>query len=100
MFKQDFGTLGANLNRSFIQVFSASVFGGFTAYQFLAILGRALDLDTFTGIFLQGLIAGLVGIAAIIALLFVLGNREIRDLVLASKRFLPVSPVATEPEEL
>lgn len=100
VFKHSFGTLGANLNRSFVQVFSASVFGGFTAYQFLAILGRALDLDTFTGIFLQGLIAGLVGIAAIIALLFVLGNREIRDLVLASKRFLPVSPVATEPEEL
>ena len=83
-----------------MQAFSAAVFGGFVAYQVLAILGRALDLDTFVGIFSQGLAAGLAGILAIFLLLLVLGNKELKDITLAAHRFLPVSPVAQEPEEL
>ncbi len=50
---------------------------GFVAYQMLQVLAKILDIQTFIGIFLQGFIAGIIGLAVGFSLLFVMKNEEI-----------------------
>lgn len=100
-FRHDFGSLGQAVRTSIWQSFAAATFGGFVAYQVLAILATRLDLDTFLGIFKQGLGAGLVGLAATFLLLWALDNREISELWLTlHRKFWQAAPIAPGPEEL
>jgi len=100
-FRRDFGSLGQAVRTSIWQSFAAATFGGFVAYQVLAVLAIRLDLDTFLGIFKQGLGAGLVGLAATFLLLWALDNREISELWRTlHRKFWQALPIAPGPEEL
>jgi len=100
-FHRDFGSLGAAVRASLWQSFAAATFGGFVAYQVLSILANRLDLDTFRGIFTQGLGAGLTGLLATFILLWALDNREIGELRVALQhKFWRAAPIAPGPEEL
>ncbi len=66
--------------------FAASVSIGFVSYQFLDYFGTIFDLKTTLGIFLQGLLSGILGIFFGIFLLFVLKNKEALEVVSAIKR--------------
>ena len=59
--------------RTFWQTLGASIFMGLTSYLALNILDNYFSLDTFFGIFMQGFIAGIMGIVVLISLL-VLSN--------------------------
>lgn len=102
LFRRDFGGhLPRHLYTTLWQSFSASVIAGGASYVVLQMLASLLDLNTFAGIFTQGLCAGIVGIVVFFVILRVTGNREIEEMWGAFRqRFWRAVPVAPEPEEL
>jgi len=64
----------------------SAVIGGFFAYYLLTIFGNLLPLNTLVGIFLQGLLAGLGGLALNLVCLWLLKSEELAELVEATKR--------------
>jgi hypothetical protein len=79
-FQKRFGTpLIMPLRKSIGYSVGASFLGGFVSYQFLVVLGLHLNLNTFWGIFLQGLGGGAAGILTWWLLLEVTGNEDIRE---------------------
>ncbi len=100
-FHHDFGGLSRAAWRAARQSLVASIFGGFVAYQGLNLLALKLDLNTFKGIFLQGLAAGLAGLFSTYLLLVVMGNKEVKELTTTlHHKFWQARPFAPEPEEL
>ena len=101
VFQKDFAAFAAPLRRTFAHSFYSAEFAGFVAYLGLSILDDFLDINTFVGIFSQGLLSGLAGVIAGILLLKLLGNREIEDIEKAlSHRFWKIKPPpAPTPEE-
>ncbi len=98
--KQEFKTFISEIKKSFLHSFSASIALGFFSYHSLQIFAPIFNLNTFWGIFLQGLLSGLVGIFASIFLLRLLNNREL-DEVRSSlhQKFWVKKPIITEPEK-
>lgn len=74
------------VGRAALQSLSASILGGYAAYYSLRWFDDVFDLATAHGVFLQGLCAGAVGVAAIAAVLALLGNQELRDIVATMRR--------------
>ena len=68
------------LQKTFLQSLGSSFFIGFVAYQFLVIFGNIFDLNTFWGIFLQGVLSGIIGIIAGIALLKLMKNEQLEEI--------------------
>lgn len=100
-FHRDFGSLGKAVRASLWQSFAAATFGGFVAYQVLSILAARLDLDTFQGIFSQGLGAGSAGLLATFILLWALDNHELDELrSTLQRKFWRSAPIAPGSEEL
>ncbi len=80
LFARHFEKFERSVSRTFWQSFSASVIMGFVAYLLLNALDTVFNLQTTLGIFLQGLFAGLGGLAAGALVLHLLGNAEIREI--------------------
>jgi len=60
-----------------------------------------LDLNTFWGIFTQGLIAGLLGLAVLWLVLKYFGNKELTEIEESlGQKFWRSQPIAPEPEGL
>lgn len=66
--------------RTFWHSFSASVLAGAVAYLGLNFFSTIFNLNTFWGIFLQGLLAGILGISAGIIVLYLIKSRELREI--------------------
>ncbi len=79
MKKEDF------IGTTFLQSLGASFFLGITAYFFLNIFSKIFGTETFLGVFLQGFLAGILGILAAIFVLFLLKNKELDDVITALK---------------
>lgn len=75
-FAKDFGSLRTSLSRSFWQIMAASLIGGFAAYLGLNASQGFLTLHSTFGVFSQGFISGIFGIAVITAILKIMGNEE------------------------
>ena len=69
-----------SIKRTFFESFVASFFMGFTAYQFLNVFDKIFNINTFFGIFFQGLASGLLGIFVGLILLKLLGSRELEEI--------------------
>lgn len=65
------------LTRTFIQSLIASIVMGVVIYQLLRLFDNFLDINTFWGVFGQGVLSGLIGIAVAITLLVMMKNKEI-----------------------
>ena len=78
LYERQFARLPAAL-RTFWQSFASSVIMGFVAYLLLNVFDTVFNLQTALGIFSQGLFAGLGGIVVGTAVLYFLGNGEIRE---------------------
>ncbi len=65
--------------RTLFEVSGSSIIMGFIVYLSLNIFDSFLNLDTLPGIFFQGLFSGLVGIASLILILYILGNLELKE---------------------
>jgi putative peptidoglycan lipid II flippase len=101
MFQKDFSTFSHSLSRTFFQILTSSIIMGFAAYQALELLDNVFDLNTFWGIFLQGLFAGIAGIGTAVVILKLLGNREIIDVFgTFRRRFWKTETLASEQTEL
>lgn len=79
----------------------AAVVGGFMAYVGLNIFDTFFDLDTVMGIFGQGLMAGLVGIAGSAITFMLLGNKEISEVYVALRQKVWKSKmIVSEPDKI
>lgn len=75
----------------------AGLIGGVAAYVALNFLVTGLNINTFIGIFLQGALAALFGLAGVILTYVLLGSPELREMSQAvSKRIFKTDVVATQ----
>lgn len=80
LFAYDVKEYRSHLLRTFMVGLSSSLVLGVASYLSLQILDDIVDLTTGFGIFMQGLIAGLVGITAAVLFLFAIDNKEIKTI--------------------
>jgi len=100
-FRHDFGPFPSLLYRSVGQSTVAALIAGVITYIILQLLAPLLDQATFLGIFIQGLVAGLGGLATSILILRRLGNKELIEISHSFRRKFwrraqPILPVAEE----
>lgn len=78
-FQKDFSRFSTALSRTLFQSLAASIVLGFAARQMLNVLDDVFDLNTFFGIFGQGLISGIVGIIVGVLVLRLLHSKELKE---------------------
>ena len=101
IFKKDFPAFSISMASSLYHSFAGSVAMGFVAYQMLGILDNFFDIATFWGIFSQGFFAGVIGIIAGVCLLYILENKEIREIWESlHHKFWKVKVIAPDQPEL
>ena len=103
LYRRDFGGhLPRTLYITIVHSLSASLVAGAIAYIFLSILAPVFNLNTLMGIFMQGAIAGIAGIACGILTLKALRNQELEEIWEAVLgRFWRTKPIAApEAQEL
>jgi putative peptidoglycan lipid II flippase len=99
LFQKDFGRFSEAVYLTVTQALTASILGAFAAYQLLAVFARLLNLQTFVGVFLQGLLAGVGGVVIWLIILRVMGNKELFDITRAlHRKFWRRRVVAPGPE--
>jgi putative peptidoglycan lipid II flippase len=81
--RRDFMKGESFITKTFFQSLGASFFLGLVAYLSLNILSPIFGTTTFSGVFLQGFISGILGIAAAVAVLYLLKNQELKDITKA-----------------
>ena len=83
------------------QVLLASFLMGGVAYFFLRVLDNIFDIHTFIGVFFQGFVAGIFGIAVWYISLRSADNRELNEIINSFKqKFWKTPIIAPEPDEL
>jgi len=85
-FERDFRGYSLPVLRSLYHFFSASVMMGYVTYMMLSVGERFFDIDTFIGIFMQGFIAGIVGIFVFVGVLILMRNQELVDITATLKK--------------
>ncbi len=96
-----FPLFGQAIRRAFLHSFTASVVMGFIAYHSLQVFATTFDLESFSGIFLQGFCAGMIGIFSGIFLLRLMDNQELEEVRISlHHKFWKAKPIAIEPEAL
>lgn len=101
MFERDFGSLRSQVGKAIFSSFSAAVIGGFVAYSSLNVVDNFLNLDTFSGIFTQGALAGIAGIVATILIFKLLGSIELHEVwKTLNQKLTRNKVVVAEPEKL
>ncbi len=78
-FRRRFGKFLSPVKDTLIHGLGASLIAGLVAYQFLEVLGLYLNLNTFIGIFTQGLVAGIAGLLTWWLILELMENTEIKE---------------------
>ena len=100
LFERDFGTLSQRIGTSLFESFSAAVVAGFAAYHTLRALDGVFDINTFVGVLLLGLSAGVVGIIAAVGVLRLLDSTELHEVWRALHhkiwRYVPIFAGGTE----
>ena len=98
-FERDFDNFTSLIRKTIAHSFYVAVLVGFVAYEFLDIFDNFFTLDTLGGIFLQGLLSGIMGIGAGILLLKLLKNRELDDLYHSFRgKFWKIKPILPSPD--
>jgi putative peptidoglycan lipid II flippase len=101
VFQRDFRAFSSRVRQTLFQTFCASVIMGFSSFLLLNVLDNVFDLNTFMGIFSQGLLAGTGGIISGIFILCLLKNKEIEEIWRAvHTKFWKTKTIAAEQEEL
>jgi putative peptidoglycan lipid II flippase len=86
VFEKKIGSVFGRVHDTVIHSIGAGILGGAISYLMLNILSPLLDTETLVGIFSQGFIAGIVGIAANILFLKLLRNKEAEEILGTLKR--------------
>lgn len=97
-FRHDYPQFSGPVRRTFWQSFAAAVIGGFVAYISLQVFNLFLSINTFWGIFLQGLLAGILGLIVHLLILRLLGSQELVDIWQAlHRRFWGSAVIGPDP---
>ena len=102
-FKKNFMSFGGpKLRQSFRDSVLSSVIMGAVTYYALKFFALIFNLETFVGIFLQGFLAGILGILVWALVLYRIRNKEFAEIFSAFKRRIwkEVPVVTSEPEKL
>ncbi len=100
-FQKDFGRFSRVVDRALGQSALSSLVAGVVTYQVLGWLAPLVDQNTFSGIFVQGLVAGLAGLITLIIILRGFNNREINEIETSLRhKFWRTKPIAPDPEGL
>jgi putative peptidoglycan lipid II flippase len=101
LLSRDFKLALSGVGRLFFQSFSASVIGGTSAYATLQLFQPVVDTQTLLGIVSQGAVAGCVGVIATGGVLWVLGSRELAEIMAAfGRRLKGPQTIALEPTDV
>lgn len=96
-----FPKFGMSVKKAFLHSFTASVAMGFVAYHGLQVFASVVNTDLFWGIFLQGLLSGMIGICAGIFLLRLMENKELEEVWISlHHKFWKARTIAAEQEGL
>ncbi|KKT24683.1 MAG: Integral membrane protein MviN [Candidatus Nomurabacteria bacterium GW2011_GWF2_43_8] len=99
--KKDFMSEELFITKTFFQSLGASFVLGLVSYLSLNALSPVFGTTTFLGIFFQGFISGVMGVLAATAVLYLLQNEELRDLLKALRtKFWRAKVLAPSQEEL
>src|SRR5262249_8870704 len=83
-----------SLTRPILEGTGAAIVGGAVAYGALAFMGNIAPLSTLALVLAQGLTAGIVGVLAAFGVLFLLENKEFKDICASLSRItLPKTPL-------
>ncbi|TRZ52547.1 murein biosynthesis integral membrane protein MurJ [bacterium] len=89
------------ISQSFWHSLTASFAMGFVAYEGLNIFALVFDQNKFLGVFLQGFLAGILGIVAGITVLILLKNPEFETVrIELHHKFWKAKPISSGQEEL
>jgi len=98
-FESEFRGFSRGVVRAVFEGVGASLILGTVAYAGLNIFAPFFNQNTLLGIFLQGFLAGLLGIMAYVAVMVVLGSRELFSVWSVLRgRFWKAKIIATDPE--
>lgn len=86
--------------RSLVQAFCAAIIGGVAAYGTLNFIVGGIDQETFIGIFIQGAIAGVVGIVGVTLTYTFFRSRELHEVFTSFQRRLLKTDVVAPQEEI
>ncbi len=75
-----------SLIRPVFEGFAAAILGGSASYGVLSFMGTLAPLSQLTTVLFEGLIAGMVGLVVSGAVLYLLENKEFKELIDALKR--------------
>lgn len=99
-FTRRFGGLWGSVRRAFFESVGASIIGGAAAYGGLNVFDNLFNLQRTSGIFLQGFLAGLIGIAAWLLVLRLLGSRELATMwATVHQKIWRTRPLAPDPAD-
>ena len=85
-FGKEYPTYTRNIRKVAYQSISAAVIIGYVSYLCLNIFDDFLNLDTSLGIFLQGLLSGIVGLIAGFIVLKLMQSEELDQIILSLKK--------------
>ncbi|HSE56910.1 MAG TPA: murein biosynthesis integral membrane protein MurJ [Candidatus Paceibacterota bacterium] len=95
------GTGVEDLRRMLLHICAAGILGAGVAYLALQVLSYATRPDTLLGIFIQGLLAGILGAAAYLGVIRLLDHNELKNMVIViTSKFWKQRPVAPEQPKL
>ncbi len=97
--KRDFMQNETFIAKTFFQSLGASFFIGFVTYLSLNVLSLIFGTTTLLGVFLQGFISGLVGIAVGILVLHLLKSEELKELTQTLKTNFWKAKIIAPPQE-
>lgn len=86
-----------DLSRPLFEGFGAAILGGAASYGVLTLSGTLLPLTSLSSVFLDGALAGMVGLIVAGCILSLLENQEFRDLLQSLKK---MSRTALKPSAL
>jgi putative peptidoglycan lipid II flippase len=100
-FQKDFGMRYLVLKKSLLQILTAVLIMSIVSFWSLRIFDDIFNIKTFSGIFLQGFLAGLLGVIAAVLILFFLKNKEIAEIVSSLRtKFWKAKVIVQEPDKL
>jgi putative peptidoglycan lipid II flippase len=76
-FNKEFKSYTPSIVRPLFQILSSSIIMGGVTYWFLGVFSLRFGEETFIGVFLQGFLAGCIGIVVGMLLLKLMGNKEL-----------------------
>lgn len=100
-FQKDHNSFSNITKKTILHSFSSSVILGFVSYKFLDVFDNIFNINTLFGIFMQGLLSGIIGIIAYIVVLKLLRSLELKEIWESIRdKIWEISPVVPEKEEL